>query len=908
MGMMREMFSGDGGQEMFHDPMMMRRGGGISSPISLLLNFGADPTLPDEDGNTPLHLAVRFALEARVEGSERGMHQYASLIDIVVLLLCNGCDLMGPANNDQLTPYIMLGEENAPGIIERTEAITQLQIPFLQSCEAGQLKEVLQAIQGGVLAGYQDPDGHTGLYFAVQQMHTEVVRCLLQHRANVNHATKDGTKQTPLHMAVKRSLRKELATIEDRERALNIVQMLAESTRSVSNKDSEGKNALEIALDNNWLAAAWMLLQASPDRELSNGGVNEAVENSCKEAFEQHKASYTEHLELEAAKEKNKKREEKLAWDRQACKKSLMNGLNFSSKLSGEAIEACGTDVDKCVAWIKERQAQEKQERDEKDRLRREKKAASDDDESDSDGSGSDNDSSSDGGRVWSSEDEDDEDQEEALVPVKSMVPKKIDSLMEERAKKILDAQKILCVNTTVVANLLPIYKWKPDALVKAWYNDPDKVLKDARIELVEESEMPLPENPECGLFAAEGCTGYEEDPERLKDFETKPSQYFTSLKCGHVICNACWGDYLTSKIVENDIMMLRCPICVGGSSSTCSPAVPESMVERVVPPEVYTKFQNFVVSNYISTQPAVKWCPAPNCGFVVSALHSNRFQEAQLCRPVNVEKDSNSTVSNNMCIEATCGDGHTFCFNCMSASHAPVTCANVKDWDTRNSDDGGNETNTWILSNTRPCPGCGMRLEKNAGCSHMKCGSHAHGGKMSAGHGCGLDFCWNCMVPNDKHDYTACSRLAQEINKKEILAKDDGKEAELVNYLSAWKQWKVQADEKKWMMDATDDILAKLEEMKVKSHNPNTLSICDTVNEAITRVLQCRDALAWCEVQYFYCDRETTEFALFEKYLSSLKKIVLQLVMQLQLPWQEYNLAVLTDNLKLAERVFNTV
>ena len=51
----------------------------------------------------------------------------------------------------------------------------------------------------------------------------------------------------------------------------------------------------------------------------------------------------------------------------------------------------------------------------------------------------------------------------------------------------------------------------------------------------------------------------------------------------------------------------------------------------------------------------------------------------------------------------------------------------------------------------------------------------------------------------------------------------------------------------------------------KVKSRDPNTLSICDKVDEATQCVLNCRDALMWCEVQYFYCDQDTDEFALFE-------------------------------------------
>lgn len=38
-----------------------------------------------------------------------------------------------------------------------------------------------------------------------------------------------------------------------------------------------------------------------------------------------------------------------------------------------------------------------------------------------------------------------------------------------------------------------------------------------------------------------------------------------------------------------------------------------------------------------------------------------------------------------------------------------------------------------WIVQNTRPCPRCNVRIEKNGGCSHVVCQQCHHG------------FCWNC-------------------------------------------------------------------------------------------------------------------------------------------------------------------
>jgi len=899
--------------------MMM---GGMRPPgpfplVSALLDAGADARLQDEDGNTPLHLLLLLSSQGLQRGGDQRAHEYA--MKGAVLLLENGSDMNGPPNNDSMTPLNILGEgfgeEAGQGaaLTMSAQDVIERQTTFLAACEAGKIKEVQDGLRHGVLAGYQDPDGHTGLYFATQKMHTAVVQVLLENGASANHVTRDGRDETALHVALRRSLRKELQGVKDRENSLRVIALLLESTNYLDRKDGHQKTALEIGLDNNWLAGASLLLKAGANRQLTTGGVNDGVVAACEEALEQHKAAFKKYLKDEAARAEAKKQEEKLDWDKQLCRKSLVNDLKFASKIASEAIDAVGTDVDACVAWIKTKQQRDKETREEKERHRKEKKAQNESDEEENSDSDSDGSESSLDGRVgvWDSSNEESDEEEDmptgsaALTRAASMVPTMASSLMEERQAKIIEAQKVLCVNTTVVANLLPHFKWKPDNLVRAWYSNREKVLADARIEITDEDPLKLEPGSECMLWAAESCTGYMEDSSNV---DKNPNKYLTALKCGHVICNGCWGDFLTSKIKENDIMMLRCPVCVGGSSDTLSPAVPEDMVKRLVSPETYAKFQHFVTSNYVSTQPSVKWCPHPSCGFVVNAINSTRVQAASMCKMVHPEKEANKEVASNLCIEAECGAGHRFCFLCMCDSHAPVTCCNVKDWEQRNSDEGGNETNTWILANTRPCPGCAMRLEKNAGCSHMKCGTHAHGGKMAAGHGCGLDFCWECMTPNAQHDYATCGQKARDYNKSEIEAKSDGKEAELVRYLSSWKQWKTQQDERKWMVDETPAIQKKMQEMRIKSRDPNTLSIVDTVGDACKKVLQCRSALAWCEVHFFYCEKGTNEFALFENYMITLKKVVLNLVMQLQKPWEDMELASLTDSLKIAERVFATI
>ena len=46
----------------------------------------------------------------------------------------------------------------------------------------------------------------------------------------------------------------------------------------------------------------------------------------------------------------------------------------------------------------------------------------------------------------------------------------------------------------------------------------------------------------------------------------------------------------------------------------------------------------------------------------------------------------------------------------------------------------GTSETANWILANTKKCPMCNSRIEKNQGCNHMNCKICKH------------EFCWICM------------------------------------------------------------------------------------------------------------------------------------------------------------------
>jgi ariadne-1 len=78
------------------------------------------------------------------------------------------------------------------------------------------------------------------------------------------------------------------------------------------------------------------------------------------------------------------------------------------------------------------------------------------------------------------------------------------------------------------------------------------------------------------------------------------------------------------------------------------------------------------------------------------------------------------------------CECSYPFCFRCGEEAHDPANCAQLAEWAQKCMNES--ETANWILANTKKCPKCAARIEKNQGCNHMSC-------KL-----CKYEFCWICM------------------------------------------------------------------------------------------------------------------------------------------------------------------
>lgn len=95
---------------------------------------------------------------------------------------------------------------------------------------------------------------------------------------------------------------------------------------------------------------------------------------------------------------------------------------------------------------------------------------------------------------------------------------------------------------------------------------------------------------------------------------------------------------------------------------------------------------------SFVDICTSFRWCPGRRCENVAMATSSVRS------------------------IRCTCG--MVFCFKCGEEAHVPATCADMVCWAEKCKNES--ETANWILANTKKCPKCMTRIEKNQGCNHM--------------------------------------------------------------------------------------------------------------------------------------------------------------------------------------------
>ncbi|GBM64165.1 E3 ubiquitin-protein ligase ARIH1 [Araneus ventricosus] len=386
--------------------------------------------------------------------------------------------------------------------------------------------------------------------------------------------------------------------------------------------------------------------------------------------------------------------------------------------------------------------------------------------------------------------------------------------------KLIKEVNNIVEIPPTITRILLNHFNWDTEKLYERYYDgDPDNLFKAAHVV-----------NPITALSRSKVKSANKNNEFCEICFRKIPFSLMTSLACGHRYCTECWTIYITTKIMDQgEVQSIPC-FAVG-----CDILVDDqTIMNLLVDPKVKLKYQYLITNNFIVCNRLLRHCPQPGCSYVIRV----QYVEA---RPV------------------TCACGHTFCFKCSENWHDPITCHLLKKWEKKCHDDSA--TLNWIAANTKKCPFCNVRIEKDGGCNHMVCKNQ----------NCKFEFCWLCLRAWNSHEFQwdACNRYNEEISK----TKEQSKSA-LDKYLFYYDRYMNHVKSLKFENKLYATVKRKMEEMQQINISWNETQF---LKKAVDILCECRQTLMYTYVFAYYLSK-TNESAIFETNQHDLQNAVEQL------------------------------
>jgi len=266
------------------------------------------------------------------------------------------------------------------------------------------------------------------------------------------------------------------------------------------------------------------------------------------------------------------------------------------------------------------------------------------------------------------------------------------DELKPVMNDQIQEAVEVLGAPPGAAAILLREHKWAKERLFQSFFDNPEKVQEkcgvlarcrksgdgggDKMASAASRNTRAAAKRRICEICMDED--GF--DPDEM-----------IGMPCGHEFCETCWYGFISNALDKG-------PLCVRETcpQAGCNELITEEEVCRAAP-DLLPKFECYQLRSFVETYGMTRWCPGPGCGQVALACGGGMFS------------DIGGDAKCNVCETA-------FCLKCGEEPHAPITCQHLSKWQEKCKNES--ETANWILANTKPCPKCSSRIEKNQGCN----------------------------------------------------------------------------------------------------------------------------------------------------------------------------------------------
>ncbi len=388
--------------------------------------------------------------------------------------------------------------------------------------------------------------------------------------------------------------------------------------------------------------------------------------------------------------------------------------------------------------------------------------------------------------------------------------------------KRVSELSSLLEADKNVTQFMLQHFEWDKEKLMESFFNDPEKLKILTGVDLYDAAHIGSHMSKGTSLKRAKSTSPRVPCRVCYDEFQDTYNDMF-SLGCGHLFCKDCFGSYLKGQIADGPMCVIaHCP------EFKCKQGILPNVFHHFLSTADRETYERFVVRRFIECSKSMHYCPAPNC------------EKVAICQ--------------NGKANIKCGCGHHYCSACKEETHEPASCAQVAKWVEKNASDG--ESSRWIFVNTKKCPKCYTRIEKNQGCMHMVCSQCSH------------NWCWVCM---GTHHVYVCNEFKPTVDQTVELNAQQLAKVELERYHHYYNRYHNHDQALKFASKQREDAVVKMREMQEK----NTEAWIDVqyVMDAVETVVACRRVLKYTYVIGYYLPEKSQEKLLFDRHQEMLEE-----------------------------------
>ncbi|KAF3038119.1 hypothetical protein E8E12_005248 [Didymella heteroderae] len=190
---------------------------------------------------------------------------------------------------------------------------------------------------------------------------------------------------------------------------------------------------------------------------------------------------------------------------------------------------------------------------------------------------------------------------------------------------------------------------------------------------------------------------------------------------CGHFasVCDLCVQKQIKTKMSARQLTEAHLPCMF----PECGAVLDHTTLKSVLSRALFETWDTAVTKHLLAADASYVACLNPKCGIYFSAEACGSKHKASSSKTKSKQKEKKVDVDKAACPYCE----HELCLSCIRPWHSG-SCDSAKRREDRQSEKAIKKLGA------KPCPKCGVNIEKQGGCDHMNCQRCRH------------NFCWECL------------------------------------------------------------------------------------------------------------------------------------------------------------------